>query len=167
MHYETDQEEFIRKECAAARSFSELAEVAIRELRKFPAGCEIVCGPISTGGRGSLEANFRVFEASVARLLRESRPIFSQIPYEERIVYLRNQWLAEDPAREGQYCMPILTELYLPLIKRRIIKRAWFIPGWQSSFGTKWEREQLTLHGVEITDLTDEWVDEALANTQG
>lgn len=164
MHHETDMHWFIR-ECAKADSFAELLPIAIAELRKFPAGGEVVCGPISTGGRGSFEANFKVFGGTIKTLLREGRPMFSQVPYEERIMFFKKRWQEADPSRTGQYYIPILEEFYLPIFQTGLIKKGWFIPGWESSFGARWERKTLAEHGAEIHDLTADWVDHMLENS--
>lgn len=162
MHYKTDAEQFA-KECAKADSFSELVPLAIAELQKFSDGAEVVCGPISTGGRGNVDTNLKVFSASIAKLQDEGRPIFSQVPYEERIFTFRKRWQESDSSRNGQYYMPILDEFYYPLFQTGLIKKGWFIPGWESSFGARWEREQITGIGAEIEDLSEVWIDEILA----
>lgn len=160
MHHDSDTESLIR-ECAKTTSLAELAQIAIAELHKFPNGSEIVFGPISTGGRGSVEENLRIFDATIKTLQRE-RPIFSQIPYEGQISLFRKRWQESDPSRAGQYYMPILEEFYYPLIQTRLIKRGWFIPGWNSSFGARWERERLEEVNADICDLANEWIDKIL-----
>ncbi len=159
MHHNTDLE-WLARECSKADSFADLVPIALTELQKFGAGAEVVCGPISTGGRGSLEKNFEVFGATIKGLQREGRPIFSQVPYEERIFFFRTRWQQEDLSREGQYYMPILTEFYHPLIRSGLIKAGHFIPGWESSFGARWERTELKSMGAKINDLTNNWIDE-------
>ncbi len=161
MHQSTDMEWLLR-ECAKTNSLTELVQIAAAELQKFPKGGEVVCGPISTGGRGSSEENLRVFEATIETLKKVGRPIFSQVPYEERIFFFRKRWQDSDPSRAGQYYMPILEEFYYPLFQTKLIKRGWFIPGWNSSFGARWEREQLEEVNADICDLANEWVDQIL-----
>jgi hypothetical protein len=161
MHHETDIEWLLR-ECKNADSFAELVPIAIDELKKFADGAEVVCGPITTGGRGSIEANLAVFNGSIRALQQEGRPVFNQVPYEERFFFFKKRWLAADPTRAGQYYMPILEEFYLPIFQTGLIKRGWFIPGWESSFGTRWERKTLPEHGAEIHDLTTDWIDRIL-----
>ncbi len=165
MHHETDAE-WHRLECLCADSFAELVAIAINELHKFPTGCELVCGPITTGGRGSVAENIAVFNATIQALQAQGRPIFSQLPYEERIFFFRKRWLDADPLRKGQYYMPILEDFYHPLIKTGHIKKGWFIPGWESSLGATWERQHLTETAVEVCDLSSDWVDEVLRSAQ-
>lgn len=164
MHHDTDMD-WLTRQCAKADCFAELVPLAIAELRKFSAGAEVVCGPISTGGRGSLEKNFEVFQATIKALQDLGRPIFSQVPYEERIFFFRKRWQDADPSRAGQYYMPILDEFYHPIIQTGLIQKGWFIPGWKSSHGAVWERERLEEVGATVVDLTNQWIDKILVTT--
>lgn len=152
----------LAQECAAATSFAELSMIAIRELTLFTGGAEIVCGPISTGGRG-LDNNILVFGRSITRLLEQGKEVFSQVPYEEKIFELRRKWQEVSPENNGKYCLPILEEFYRPLFATHRIRVAWFIPGWESSQGAQWERNELTRLGASVCDLDERWVDEMLA----
>ncbi len=165
MHHGTNKEKLI-KECSETDSFAELSRLAVAELRKFPDGAEVVCGPISTGGRGDISINFKVFGATIAKLQKQGRPIFSQVPYEERIFSFRKRWQDSDPSRAGQYYMPILDEFYRPLFETKLIRKGWFIPGWESSFGARWERDKLIEVKADIVDLPTEWVDDILRTDQ-
>lgn len=164
MHHQTNEEEFT-KECSKTNSFSELVPLAMAELKKYTDGVEVVCGPISTGGRGTPEANLKVFEATIKGLQAEGRPLFNQMPYEERIFFFRKQWQESAPENAGKYYTPILEEFYRPIFEAGLVKKAWFIPGWESSQGARWERELLTKVGAEIIDLTDEQIDGFLAGS--
>ncbi len=161
MHHDSDITA-LRAACAEANSFTELVPIALTELSKFVTGAEMVCGPITTGGRGSIEANIEVFNATIAALQSEDKPIFNQVPYEEQILRLRMLWETVSPENVGKYCMPLLEDFYLPLFKSGHFRHGWFIPGWQSSYGATWERRQLSELGIVVTDLTEEWVDHAL-----
>ena len=165
MHYNTDMAWFVN-ECEKANSFAELIPLALAELDKFPDGAEVVCGPISTGGQGNLEVNFRVFGETISKLIHEGNPIFSQVPYEERIFFFRKRWENASPKNVGQYYMPILEEFYHPLIQSGRIRKGWFIPGWESSFGARWERTHLEEIGAEIVELDEEWVEDILNKSQ-
>ena len=113
MHDKTDLQLFQEK-CARADSLQKLYTLAVGESLKFSDGCGIVCGPISTGGRGKIEENIRVFEATIRALQQQGMPIFSQIPYEDQISLLCRQWRDSDPSRAGKYYMPVLDEFYGP-----------------------------------------------------
>jgi len=160
MHHDSDLEK-LRQECAEAQNFEELADIAVREMHKFEAA-EVVCGPVSTGGLGTLEKNLQAFIAVIHMLQKEGRPIFSQEPYEERIAELRVQWRAEDPARAEAYCMPILDILYTRIFDAGRVRKGWFIPGWESSFGARWEHAKFKKLGVEIEYISPEKIKELL-----
>ncbi len=157
MHHDTDVD-WLLERCSEATSFTGLLTIAKIELCKFPKGAEIVCGPMSTGGVGSLEENMRVFENTIKTLMQQAAPVFNQIPYQDKMVSLVEEWSAADGSRAGKYCMPILEEFYSPLFETGFIKKAWFIPGWESSIGATWERKKLSSVGVRIYDLGDSWI---------
>ena len=135
-----------------APSFEELADIAIKDLRAHgPSG--IVCGPITTGGTGHQVLNLEVFNALIRGLQSQGEHIFTQIPYEFGLRHLVREW--EERGNSG-YCMPILEVFYARLFESGLIKKAWFIPGWQSSFGAQYERKKLGAEGASIIDLSRE-----------
>lgn len=133
-----------RSSVHAADSFADVSVVAQSVLRSFPKrkhGSIIqVCGPISTGGFSSVKLNFLVF-ADAVRLLRErGEHVFDQTPLEEAVVRMWEKWKS-DPGNTG-YCWPILTDIYLPLFESGLIGTLYFLPGWEYSTGTCWERSR-------------------------
>ena len=161
MHHSTDRDELIAT-CQSATTFEHLSLIGIREAQKFaPIGADMVCGPITTGGRGTRHANMEIFTACICLLQERDTPVFDQRPYEHRIKALSDRWRAENGGDDA-YCHPILTGFYHPVFQTGHIRRAQFIPGWESSTGATWEREVLTELGVTIVDLTSEDVAYAL-----
>jgi hypothetical protein len=150
MHHSTDIEA-LRTACKKAENFAELVEIALAEARKFDR-LEVLEGPISTGGLGSIEKNFEFYGKAFKALQAEGHPVFNYAPYEAGIYKLKMRWRA-DPANTG-YCMPILEEFYRPLFDAAPIARAWFIPGWEESFGSTWAHKELESRGVPIEHLT-------------
>lgn len=140
-----------RSSLLRADSFAEVGMIAQSVLHSFPKrehGSIIqVCGPISTGGFNSVKLNFLVF-ADAVRLLRErGEAVFDQTPLEEGVSRIWERWKS-DPKNSG-YCWPILDEIYLPLFESNLIGRLFFLPGWENSIGTCWERARglsLKLH---------------------
>lgn len=157
MHPETDVR-WLTEECNKAESFAELALIAIAELRKFQNGTEIVCGPITTGGRGNAEENLKVFAKAIRALQQRGRHVFNQMPYEERIFLLTRRWQEENPAIASEYHGPVLEQFYAPLFRTRLIRRGWFLPGWELSKGARWERQLFVQVGIEICDLNNCWI---------
>jgi hypothetical protein len=157
MHPKTDLN-WLLQECDKANSLTELFEVAFRELLKFPGECKMVCGPISTGGLGDSKLNLAVFNAVIRKLLHRRQHIWSQMPYEGQIFRFRERWWNENPERRGDYYMPILEEFYRPLIRMRHFKQALFIPGWSSSFGACWEREEFAALNIPRKNIKSDWM---------
>lgn len=134
----------------SADTFEELAEKAIATLDGKMGLC-IVCGPITTGGTGNQTYNFQIFNAVIRGLERSGKQLFNQVPYEFGLRKLAHAWEA---AGNTGYCLPILTEFYAKLFESGAICEGYFIPGWESSFGARWEREKLTHLCYTIHDLT-------------
>lgn len=145
--------QWLATECNKTQTFAELSLIAVAELRKFKDGAEILCGPITTGGRGNVEENLQVFATTIHTLQQQGRSIFNQMPYEERIFYLTRCWKEQNPSVAAEYHTPILDGFYAPLFKTGIIRRGLFLPGWKSSRGARWERQQFFELGIEVQDL--------------
>lgn len=132
-------------------SFSELADLAIGIISRFSVPASMVSGPISTGGRGTLERNLEAFGLTIVALQDDGYPVFSQMPLEARLIYLCQKWRAENPG--AGYCMSVLTDFYGPVFRSGKVDRMFFRPDWQSSFGARWERETVSGLGFFIVDL--------------
>jgi hypothetical protein len=147
-----------------AKSFTELSDIAYGKLWEGGVGWSIVCGPLSTGGLGSQEANFEAFAAVIATQQNLKVKIFDQMPYEGDIRVLADTWHAENdmPGQAIKYCMPLLEEFYRPLFRSGFITRGLFIPGWRSSTGAQFERSEMDFLGIEIIDLEEELVIESI-----
>ena len=142
----------LQSEGETAPSFIELADKAVDSLKARRQQClSIVCGPITTGGTGNQVHNFEIFNAAIRGLERRGVGIFNQVPYEFGLRRLALEWEARG---NTGYCLPILEVFYARLFESGFITQGWFIPGWQSSFGARWEREKLSSRGCIIHDFT-------------
>ncbi len=135
-----------------AVSFNDLLVIALAVLDRMPDPVAQVCGPISTGGRGSTELNLKVFDATIERLLKEGINVFDQVPFEQPMVRMR----AQD--KTGKYNDQLLLQFYLPLFQSGRITRFYFIHDWPSSKGASWERLQAQRLGIKIEDLPEDFV---------
>ncbi len=137
-----------------AGTYREAAEVALQQMARQHNTCGVplamVCGPISTGGLGDIDANLARFEFVVTSLFAAGYPIFSQIPYEKTLHRIR-----AERVKGKEYDMSLLTEFYLPLFESGMVGIKYFIPGWESSRGARWERDQATRLGIAVVDLGD------------
>lgn len=134
-----------------APHYHAIADIALSILARVPKEYEIgiVCGPISTGGLGSLEANITQFNRAISTLQGLGYVIFDQMVFEKRIEAL----LVPDETGYDHY---ILHHFYDPIFKSGMIGRKFFIPGWECSIGARWEHTHALAHSMRITYLDHE-----------
>lgn len=141
----------------AAKQYACLLPVALSLLDLLhEEGQEIsmVCGPISTGGFGTIEANEQHFSKVINHLSqRHGLVIFDQMVFEPVIKRLKVNLQPEG------YDWRILYDFYLPIFRTGRIRQKFFIPGWDKSIGARWERLQAPLHNIKVFDLDDETLD--------
>jgi len=134
-----------------AESFGELVPIAISVLEFFEEPVTIVSGPISTGGFDSnRDLNIRAFVNAIRHLQAQRRSVFDQTPFESALGRFAKQW-----AKTGGhgYCMPILNDFYGPLFRSGLITTVAFMNGWESSFGSQWERREARELGLKVEFL--------------
>jgi hypothetical protein len=142
-----------------ARSFEELSEIALAILTRMQRPTEqvcTICGPMSTGGLGSLEANMARFSLAVNRAKYNGLLVFEQIPFQNAIVRL-----SLHKTRRGEYNHDILELFYRRVFESRHIHRTLFLPGWEDSVGAKWERNLVTSLGLIVSEYPVEWLNQA------
>lgn len=128
-----------------AKSMKDLYIVAERVMKRVPEPRIQVCGPISTGGKGSIDANLEVFNEKIKELQDIGLNVFDQMPFESQIYNLIHVF-----EKQGEYMEAILTDFYLPIFESGYISELYFLPGWESSHGAKWEHEQAERLGIKI-----------------
>lgn len=119
-----------------AESIKDLYKIASKILQRMPKPIIQVCGPISTGGKGSIPDNLEVFNRKIKDLQDRGLIVFDQMPFEEPM----HKMIMVNSERE--YFEDILTDFYLPLFESGNIKELHFLSGWKSSRGAMWEHEQ-------------------------
>ena len=127
-----------------ARIFEELCTIAMRIILRMPKPIGQVCGPITTGGRGSVEANLKAMEEAIQKLQSEGKNIFDQSPFEGSMAMIKKL-----PYYRGQ----LLETFYLPLFKGGFVQTLYFLPDWQSSQGATWEHDRAKDFNLEIVYL--------------
>lgn len=144
-----------RKEVARARTYAELVPIALRVLSRMPQPVGELCGPISTGGAGSIEANLARFDTAIQRLREEGIAVFDLMPFEASLHAIR----AERKKMEAfsGYDHALLEEFYLPVFESGFVHRFYMLPDWQSSTGASWEHEQALRLGIAVVYLADEY----------
>ena len=136
------EEDFVALE--NTRSMKDMLSVAENIISRMSSGLSQVCGPISTGGKGSVEANLAYFNEFILQLQEKGVPTFYQIPFESNIYHLLKN------VEYKQTQEHILLDFYLPLFRYGKIKELHFIPGWESSVGATWEYNTVKELGLEI-----------------
>lgn len=129
-----------------ARTFEELCSIAMRIILRMPKPVGQVCGPISTGGSGSIPENLKVMAEAIQKLQGEGKNIFDQIPFEGPMELIKKL-----PHYKGGY--HLLEAFYLPLFKGGFMQTLYFLPDWQSSQGATWEYMRAKEFGLEIVFL--------------
>ena len=148
---------YVEQMAVRAPTFEALTAKAIANLRES-GWSEMVCGPISTGGLGSIALNLLVFNYAIGALQFVGRPMWSQLPYEAGLADLEFEWKQKNLGE--QYCHPILTEFYEPVFATGLIRRAWFIDTWETSVGARWEYEQMQRRGLDVSILPSRWLED-------
>ena len=146
------------KEIGEAKSYAELLFVAIEVLQtiheeSFLRPVAIICGPISTGGKGSRRANLEIFSRAIDRVSAGGLCVFSQMPFENDMERIYKS----SPKLQG---LRLLEEFYLPIFEMRFINLMCFLPGWDKSVGARWEHEQAKRLGIPIIYLAQSYIND-------
>ena len=126
----------------SARSMSECLVLAFEILDRMPQPVVMVSGPISTGGRGSVEENTRAFADAIRMTRISGKTVFNQLEFEDKFLEFSKQ-------SEMAYYTPILDDFFLPILKSGKIKQIIFMKDWQSSTGSRWEYTEAGQLGID------------------
>ena len=132
------------EQLATAKSHKELFRIAEEVLARMPRPRVQVCGPISTGGAGSIEANIKIFTKAIDALTKQGVAVFDQTPFENAMYKIR---MKNSP---DNYDHDILNDFYSPIFENKLIDEAHFLPDWQTSTGASWEHDIASRHKVKI-----------------
>lgn len=117
---------------AKAGTMPELLAVAFEILNRMPQPVALVSGPISTGGKGSVEENLHAFADVIRSARAAGKTVFNQLPFEDKF--------GELARKSGmKYYTPILDDFFLPILRSGKIAEILFMKDWQSSTGARWE----------------------------
>jgi hypothetical protein len=146
-------------ELLEAQSVEDIGALALRVLKSLPPPVAMVCGPLTTGG-GEFEANRRKIRKAIS-LLRHQETIFDQLIFLGRSDRLHDvRWRLKLPfigryfARQHRLAMR--EAFHLPLLRSRLIKEIFFLPGWESSEGSRWYHDRAKELGIRVQYLKEE-----------
>ena len=63
--------------------------------------------------------------------------MFNQIPFQQEMVRIISQSSLDD-----EYDFALLDDFYLPIFESGLVHVLYFLSGWESSTGARWEHEQ-------------------------
>ncbi|MFA6325459.1 MAG: hypothetical protein WCX46_04505 [Candidatus Paceibacterota bacterium] len=129
------------------QSVDDLFSVAEKIIGRMDKPFVQVCGPIATGGLGSVEENLNVFNDAIKKLQKEGLNVFDQIPFEIPMQVLKKKFTPEKIGKD------ILNNFYLPIFNSGFVSTFYFLPTWQTSLGSKWEHEEALKKGIKIVYL--------------
>ena len=110
-----------------------------------------LCGPVSTGGKGSRKENLKVFSRAIERMQADGLFVFSQMPFEDDMERI----FKSSPDFQGTR---LFEEFYLPMFKSGRIKILCFLPGWECSTGATWEHEQARKMNIPRIYLAESYI---------
>lgn len=154
-YWQQDEIEAINK----SEQLEEAVQISLKIMRRIPDPVSMVSGPLTTGGLGSFEKNLWLFDLVITKLSADGHYIFSQLPTENLMNKVWRKWL------EPRYCMPILEDYYQPIFESGLVRKVHFIPGWQKSFGARWEREECHRVGIETVFLPEQFTLDLMLKT--
>ncbi|HXV27036.1 MAG TPA: hypothetical protein VD862_03390 [Candidatus Paceibacterota bacterium] len=137
---------------ARSRTFEDIVPVALGVIARMPRPVALVSGPISSGGLGSVQANIVRFHAVIGYLEARGVSVFDQMPLEEHF------WrIMKDDAyyRGGEH---LLEAFYGTLLDSGSIQQVKMIPGWEGSYGARWEHDRALRNGIPVEYLTLSWL---------
>ena len=130
-----------------AESMKDMHTIALRIIERMPRPIVQICGPVATGGLGSVELNLEVFNDSIKALQEKGLNVFDQMPFEIPMQDLKKEISVEQIGKD------ILNDFYMPIFKSGDISAFYFMPSWQTSNGAKWEHEEAKKLGIKILYL--------------
>ncbi|MFA7308789.1 MAG: hypothetical protein WC045_01825 [Patescibacteria group bacterium] len=147
---------------AKARDYTDLFLIAQRVQKRMPnLPLTQVCGPISTGGQGSIEKNMAQLDWAILRLKeieeKENIPscVFDQRHFEKPISTILKK--RRETGQVTGYDWDILRRFYEPLFEMGRVQTLVFLPKWRSSKGANWEHEYGVRKGWKLLYLPNNW----------
>jgi hypothetical protein len=136
-----------------AKNLRDLVKIAEHVLIKMPNPRAQLCGPISTGGMGSVEVNIKNLQKSIKILELKGINIFDHLKFEPILDKLSVNW-----EQSGFYPdVPILEDFYGKIFEMGLLDVIYFLPNWSTSFGARWEYDYANKLGIKTFILPNNW----------
>lgn len=127
------------------KDYNELLQVAFWYIEKNNLDT-MVLGPIFAHGSSQIANNIEKFETVINDLQNQGVKVFSQIPFLDINLDQETQIHYFEDAKK-------FYEFYFPLFRSGFIKTAYFLPGWELSYGATSEHECCVENGIKIVYL--------------
>lgn len=135
------------KDLEKVENVADLYAIATRIISRMEKPLIQVCGPVGSGGLGSIEKNLEVFNNAIIKLQEKGLHVFDQMPFEDQMQNLKKKISTEKIVKD------ILNDFYLPIFKSGAISAFYFLSNWKTSFGANWEHEEAKKLGIKIVYL--------------
>lgn len=133
---------------AVAKSFHELLEIGMTLAKRLPPPVIQLSGPMTTGGLGTLELNVQFMRTATQSLIDQGHAVFDILVFHDTIMRLLA--MRDDPS----YPYELMEIFFRGMFASGHIHAVYFLPGWETSVGSRWERDCVTQLGLAIVDLT-------------
>lgn len=139
---------------ASSRDFRHIGDIVLDVACRTSGQLVMVSGPMTSGGKGSVEANMAAYKRAMAHLQSKGYPIFNQLPGEDALKRHWRKWY--DDGNKG-YCWKLLDGVYSPIFCSGRVVKLVFMPNWQSSLGATWEHAMADNLGIDREYLPVDW----------
>lgn len=130
-----------------SNNIKDLYLIAERIIDRMPKPISSVCGPIGTGGVGSVEGNLEIFNKNIIELQDRGINVFDQMPFEQKMQKFKIS-LGEEYCRKS-----IVDDFYTKIFESGFDSNFYFIKNWESSKGACWEHDMAKRLGIKINYL--------------
>jgi 5-methylthioribose kinase len=134
-----------------ARDIQDVGRMAVEVARRMTSGQHgvlvLVCGPLFTGSRQSVDENTRIIARAVSLLKQTGVMVF------DHLFFLRQIWKlaqADGTSREEIDREVMRKYFYLPLLESGCVGKIFFTGHWQKSQGARWWYQEAKNRGIEI-----------------
>ncbi len=127
------------------KDYNELLQVALWYVQENKLDT-MVLGPIFAHGSSEIANNIEKFEGVILKLEQEGVKVFSQIPFLDINLAQETKIHHFEDAKK-------FYEFYFPLFRSGLIKKAYFLPGWELSYGATSEHECCKENNISIIYL--------------
>lgn len=140
---------------ARAGSFRAMSIVPIRVLERLSAeGRPVVqlSGPMTTGGLGNPDLNFRLYREAVRHAYDRMVNVHDVTAYKAPLDHLCGQLPMGNP-----YPWDLLNDFYAPMFQSQYVTHLWLLPGWNTSTGSAFEVVEASMNGVRVENYPVMW----------